>query len=129
VLLKVGGTGKKEDHDKFEALGGEFRKIAQEYGPVIVVAQADPMATNMKYIPQDYIYKSKTAIQGEADALIMLGKVDDDPDNIRYIHVAKNKMPPSDCTDDSLKHIRTPVLFEMETSRFKTQSCTIHSRK
>ena len=90
VLLKVGGTGKKEDHDKFEALGGEFRKIAQEYGPVIVVAQADPMATNMKYIPQDYIYKSKTAIQGEADALIMLGKVDDDPDNeVEHDHSAE----------------------------------------
>jgi hypothetical protein len=128
VLIKVGGTGKKEDHDKFEALGQEFRKIAQEYGPVLVVAQASPEATNMKYIPQDHIYKSKTAIQGEADALIMLGKCEDDPENIRHIHVAKNKMPPADCTKDELRHIRSQVLFDMETSRFKSQSFTIHSR-
>ena len=128
VLLKVGGTSAKEDHDKFQALGEECRRIAQLYGPVLAVVQADPSAEGMRFIPQDRIYKSKTALQGEADALIMIGKDEDVPDNLRYINVAKNKIPPAPCTDLANKHIKSECEFDISTGRFKTLNFTGHSR-
>ena len=128
VLLKVGGTGQKEDHDKFQALGEECRRIAQSYGPVIAIVQADPTAEGMQYIPQDRIYKSKTALQGEADGLIMIGTDEDIQDDVRYIHVAKNKIPPAPCTDLRCKHIRSEVRFAMDTGRFTSKNFNNHSR-
>ena len=129
VLLKVGGTGQKEDHDKFQALGEECRRISQQYGPVLAIVQADPTAEGMQYIPQDRIYKSKTALQGEADALIMIGTDEEIQDDVRYIHVAKNKIPPAPCTDIRCKHIRSEVRFAMDTGRFTSKNFTTHSRK
>jgi len=129
VLLKVGGTGKQEDHDKFQELGEECRRIAQQYGPVIAIVQADPSAEGMQYIPQDRIYKSKTALQGEADALIMIGTDAEIVDDTRYIHVAKNKLPPADCADIKCKHIRSEVAFDMGTGRFNSKNFKGHSRK
>ena len=120
VLLKVGGTGQEADHDKFQALGEECRRIAQAHGPVLAIVQADPSAEGMQYIPQDRIYKSKTALQGEADALIMIGTDEDIEDDIRYIHVAKNKIPPAPCTDMKCKHLKSRVDFDMNTGRFMT---------
>ena len=128
VLLKVGGTDKKEDHDKLQALGEELRRIAQKYGPVLAIVQADPTAEGQRYIPQDRIYKSKTALQGEADVLIMIGKDDDVPDNLRYIHVAKNKIPPHVCTDLSSKHIKSEVEFDISTGRFTSLNWQRNSR-
>jgi len=129
VLLKVGGTGAKEDHDKFQALGEECRRISQEFGPVIAIVQADPSAEGMRFIPQDRIYKSKTALQGEADALIMIGKDHDVPDTSRFISVAKNKIPPAPCTDISVKHIKSEVEFEMGTGRYSSLNYKGNSRK
>ena len=129
VLLKVGGTGQDADHDKLQALGEECRRIAQEYGPVIAVVQADPSAEGMQYIPQDRIYKSKTALQGEADALVMIGTDELIEDDVRYIHVAKNKLPPAPCTDVKCKHIKSRVDFNPETGRFTSASFPTHSRK
>ena len=122
VLLKIGGTGKQEDHDKFQELGEECRRIAQSYGPVVAIVQADPSAEGMQFIPQDRIYKSKTALQGEADALIMIGTDEDIEDDIRYIHVAKNKLPPAACSDTKCKHIKSQVAFSMDTGRFTSKN-------
>jgi replicative DNA helicase len=128
VLLKVGGTSAKEDHDKFQALGEECRRISQAYGPVIAIVQADPSAEGMRYIPQDRIYKSKTALQGEADVLIMIGMDDDGPVDSRYIHVAKNKIPPAPCCDLALKHIKGEVKFDLGTGRFESLNFKGNSR-
>jgi len=122
VLLKIGGTGAEADHDKFQALGEECRRISQRYGPVIAIVQADPSAEGMQYIPQDRIYKSKTALQGEADGLIMIGTDEEIKDTVRYIHVAKNKLPPSACSMTDKKHIRSQVQFDMDTGRFTTMN-------
>lgn len=128
VLLKVGGTQQKEDHDKFQALGEECRRISQQHGPVVAVVQADPSAEGVRYIPQDRIYKSKTALQGEADALVMIGKDHDLPDNCRFINVAKNKIPPAPCTDISVKHIKSEVNFDMGTGRYTSVNYKGNSR-
>ena len=128
VLLKVGGTSAKEDHDKFQALGEECRRIAQQHGPVLAVVQADPSAEGMRYIPQDRIYKSKTALQGEADALIMIGQDHGEPESTRFISVAKNKIPPAPCTDVRFKHLKSEVQFDIGSGRFTSKNFTGHSR-
>ncbi len=128
VLLKVGGTGQKEDHDKFQALGEECRRIAQLYGPVLALVQADPSAEGVRYIPQDRIYKSKTALQGEADVQIMIGRDPDVSDNLRYIHVAKNKLPPSSCVELSCKRLKSEVEFNVGTGRYSSLNYRGHSR-
>ncbi len=128
VLLKVGGTGKQEDHDKFQELGEECRRISQQYGPVLAIVQADPSAEGVKYIPQDRIYKSKTALQGEADALIMIGTDEEIEDDVRYIHVAKNKIPPAACSDMKCKHIKSEVEFDMDSGRFTSKNWKGNSR-
>lgn len=129
VILKVGGTGKSEDHDKLQALGEEFRVLASEWAPVIGIVQADPMATGEKFPSQDRIYKSKTALQGEADGLIMIGTDEEIDDERRYIYVAKNKLPPSPSTVTKLKHIKSEVGFDMGTGRFLTKNFPKHSRE
>lgn len=128
VLLKVGGTSAKEDHDKFQALGEEMRRIAAEHGPILAIVQADPSAEGMRYIPQDRIYKSKTALQGEADVLIMIGASDDAPPSARFIHVAKNKLPPAECCDLIHKHIKSEVRFDIGTGRFESVNFSKNSR-
>lgn len=128
VLLKVGGTGKSEDHDKFQELGERFRVLAGQYAPIIGIVQADPSAEGERFIPQDRIYKSKTALQGEADVLVMIGTDEEIVDHRRYIHVAKNKIPPSDCTDTRNKHIKSEVRFDIDTGRFESVNFKKHSR-
>lgn len=128
VLLKVGGTNKSEDHDKFQELGEECRRIAQLYGPVIAIVQADPSAEGMQFIPQDRIYKSKTALQGEADALLMIGTDDPIVDHRRYIHVAKNKLPPAPCTVSKEKHLKFECKFNIDTGRFTSVNHSTNSK-
>ena len=130
VLLKIGGTGAEADHDKFQALGEECRRISQAYGPVIAIAQADPSAEGLQYIPQDRIYKSKTALQGEADGMIMIGTGDETvaADDVRFLYVAKNKIPPHKCSDITKKHIKCQVKFDMGTGRFTSTNHTTNSR-
>lgn len=122
--IKIPGMTSEPDHDKLQELGERFRQLAHKHAPIIAVVQADPSATNQRYIPQDFIYKSKTALQGEADALIMIGKIDEDPEHIRYFHVAKNKMSPHPCTDSTLKHLKSEVHFDPDTGRFTSVNWT-----
>lgn len=131
VLLKVesvSNTSSAEDHDRLQQLGTAFRSIALSEGPVLAIVQADPSAQNVAYIPQDRIYKSKTAIQGEADALIMIGVEEQSTEDQRYIHVAKNKMPPHPCTVAGYKHLKSEVRFNPETGRFTSLNFKANSR-
>lgn len=120
VLLKVGVPGKMEDHDKLQYVGEELRRLS-EHCPVMGITQADPSAEGVRHIHQDRIYKSKTALQGEADILLMIGMDYDEPPDTRFFHVAKNKIPPAACCDLSLKHIMSEVKFHQDTGRFESK--------
>ena len=127
VLLKVGVPGRMEDHDKLQYVGEELRRLT-EYCPIIGITQADPSAEGVRYIHQDRIYKSKTALQGEADVLLMIGMDYDEPPDTRFIHVAKNKIPPAPCTDPSVSHIMSEVQFEGQLGRFNSKLFKGNSR-
>jgi replicative DNA helicase len=128
VLLKVGVPGRMEDHDKLQYVGEELRSLASDYCPVIGITQADPSAEGVRYIHQDRIYKSKTALQGEADVLLMIGMDYDEPPDTRFIHVAKNKIPPAPCTDPSVSHIMSEIKFDGQLGRFSSKLFKGNSR-
>lgn len=123
VLLKVGVPGRMEDHDKLQYVGEELRRLS-EHCPVMGITQADPTAEGVRYIHQDRIYKSKTALQGEADVLLMIGMDYDEPPDSRFLHVAKNKIPPAKCCDLSMKHMMHEVHFDQATGRFTSKMFT-----
>jgi hypothetical protein len=122
VLEKLDGVSRKlEDHQRLERLGQWCRRTALEYGPVLAVVQADVSADNVEYPEGSMLYKTKTGLQAEADLLIMLGMSHTLPEDIRGVHVAKNKLPGSATTNPKFRHIRTQVLFDIETGRFTSK--------
>jgi hypothetical protein len=92
TLLKIGNQYKAEDHDRLEVLGRWCRKLSSEYGPVMVIHQADLTAEGIKRLNQSQLYKSKTALQGECDIQLMIGASHDVLEyNLRWINVVKRK--------------------------------------
>lgn len=67
------------------------RDVAKEWGAVLAVHQADGTAEGQQWIDMSQLHMSKTGIQGEADAIITIGRTPDKP-TTRYIHIPKNKM-------------------------------------
>jgi replicative DNA helicase len=99
-LYKVKGF-KMNGDDKLGRLQDTFefgRELAKTYCPVIAIHQARGDANNERYIEMHQLAGSQQAIQGEADAIIMLGRDQETP-NARYIYTPKNKLPtPGDQT-------------------------------
>jgi len=87
---------------------------------VIAIMQADGSAENQRYLNMAQLYGSKTAVQGEADVLLLIGcETGNDVD--RYISIAKNKLPGDDKTDPKLKHGHFEVEFKPQTGRYKSK--------
>lgn len=91
------------------------REVAKSYGPVIAVHQADGSAEGIKWIDMSKLYGSKTGVQGEADAIIMIGRLPD-TGNTRYLFVPKNKLKGG---DPALRNIRAEILIEPDVARFR----------
>ena len=108
-LYKVQGTlgGKNEvEAERFRKLCEWARDIAKHTAPVIASNQLDGSAEGQRYPPMSTLYGSKTGAQGEADAILFIGKTPVDGDK-RFIYTPKNKLTGS--TDffevELLKHI------------------------
>lgn len=67
------------------------RELSKKYAPVIAVAQADGTAQGQRWIEMSQLYGSKTVIQGEADAIVTIGR-DPATGDTRYLYVPKNKL-------------------------------------
>lgn len=101
-LWKIRGISKSSND--FMQLGHQFayaRGIAKEHAPVIAVHQADGEAYETKYLGMERLYGSRVAVQGEADAIVMIGRKTDGSQlpNVRHFNVAKNKLRGEDPTD------------------------------
>jgi hypothetical protein len=119
VLEKLSGMSKNiEDYQKLERLGAWCRRVSLEHGPVVAIVQADASAEGVEYPDQSMLYKTKTGLQAEADLLIMIGRSNADPEDVRGINVAKNKLPGTLSTEPRYRHIKTKVNFDIETGRF-----------
>lgn len=118
VMDKVTGFDKMEqDVARQRELAKWARGIASKYAPTVVVYQADGSAEGHKWLNQSQVYGSKTGVQGEADALLMIG-ADPNEEDKRYVSVAKNKLPGGKRSMAKLRHGKFEVAFDQATGRY-----------
>ena len=91
------------------------RELSKNVAPVVAVHQADGTAAETKWIDMAQLYGSKTGIQGEADAIITMGRMAAEG-NKRYLYVPKNKMIGN---DPALRNGRFEIEIEPDLARFK----------
>lgn len=97
-----------------------FRELAKTYCPVIGICQADGTGEGVKWLTMGHVANAKTAKQAEADWILGIGKQNADGyDNIRYLHLSKNKLLGDSDTDPNLRHGKTECLIEAKTARYK----------
>lgn len=90
-LWKIKAHESENEVTRLTMLFNWGREIAKAYAPVITVHQADGTAEGQKWIDMSQLYMSKTGIQGEADAIITIGRTPETGDS-RFLYVPKNKM-------------------------------------
>lgn len=121
-LWKVKGLGKEQtDVGTQTAIANWARELCKEYAPVVGVYQAGEAAEGRKYFGYECIYASKTAVAGEADLIICMGRTYDDSElNTRYFHFPKNKMAGGgQYFDERAKSMKHESTFNPETGVFK----------
>lgn len=122
-LWKVYGFERKSSNDvtRISNLFNWARGISKDYAPVITVHQLDGSAEGVKWVDQSHFHMSKTGIQGEADAIITIGRTGDDKEsNMRFIYVPKNKLPGGPKSDPSRRNGKFIVEMDAEYARFKS---------
>ena len=92
------------------------REMAKKIAPVITVHQADGSAEGQKWIDMGQLYGSKTGVQGEADAIITIGRLPEEGDK-RYLYIPKNKL---DGNNQALRNGRFEIEILPEIGRFKS---------
>jgi energy-coupling factor transporter ATP-binding protein EcfA2 len=116
-LRKVKGFNDIKGIARTETLFNWARELCKEYAPLITVTQLDGEAENIAYPSMARVYESKTAIQGEMDAIVTIGRVDGSvPANARYLGVVKNHMPRPN--DPKLRNGKHEVLLLADIGRF-----------
>lgn len=116
-LWKLEGYEKEStsEVDRFARIAKHLRSLAKETGPVITTSQLDGTADGNKWPEMGSLYNSKTAIQGEADAIIMIGIDLETSPVARYIRAPKNKLPFGDPKQRNSGHI---VTIDAEHARY-----------
>jgi hypothetical protein len=96
------------------------RELAKEYCPVIAVCQADGSGEGVRWLTMSNVANAKTAKQAEADWILGIGKVNDPGyDNLRFLHLSKNKLMGDADTIPDQRHGRREVLIEPGIARYK----------
>ena len=116
-LRKVHGFEREAGNEttRQELIFNWARDLAKAYAPVLTVHQADGSAENVEWIDMSQLHMSKTGIQGEADAIITIGRTREKPAS-RFIYIPKNKMQGD---DPSLRNGMFEVTLNGECARFK----------
>lgn len=110
-LWKVHGFEKTSSNDtaRLQRIFSWAREIAKMHAPVITVHQLKTEAEGVKWLTPNQLYLSGTAIQGEVDTLILMGRTYDPsvPETERYITIGKNKGAYGPMVDTSLREGKT----------------------
>jgi len=114
-LWKVKGFNDENEVTRLTMLFNWGREIAKAYAPVITVHQADGTAEGAQWIDMSQLYMSKTGIQGEADAIITIGR-QPDKGNARFMYIPKNKMTGN---VPSLRNGKFEIEIVPDIARFK----------
>lgn len=94
------------------------RELSKKHAPVIAVHQADGSAEGMRWIDMSRLYGSKTGIQGEADAIITVGR-DPATGDSRYLYVPKNKLKGN---NPAMRNGKYELIIQPSIGRFKESS-------
>lgn len=96
------------------------RELAKEYCPVVGICQADGTGEGVRWLTMNHVANAKTAKQAEADWILGIGKVNDPGfDNLRFLHLSKNKLMGDHDTIPDQRHGRREVLIEPLIARYK----------
>lgn len=125
-LWKVKGFETKSTNDvgNITNLFSRAREWAKSVAPVITVNQCDGSAEGQKWINMSQFYMAKTAIQGEADVILMLGRTNDPTEqSMRFLNIPKNK---SMTVNPALKNQQWELEIYRDLAKFESLS-TIHT--
>lgn len=120
-LDKVEGWGKEERDDlRLGKLYKWARNVSKKYGPVIALSQVDGTGEGEKWIQMNQLRGSKTDKQGEADAIVTVGRVNDPHlEYQRFIHVPKNKLFGGPYSQEGLRHGYFEVSIKPSIGRYE----------
>jgi len=114
--------GFQEDRQDLE-LGAIYiwaRELAKEYCPVIGVCQAGATGEGKKYMTMDDVVNAKTSKQAEADWILAIGKEHSaGMDDVRGLHLCKNKLQGDEDTIPELRHGKLDVLILPQVARYR----------
>lgn len=114
--------GFTEDRQDLE-LGAIYiwaRELAKEYCPVIGICQAGASGEGKKYLTMDDVVNAKTSKQAEADWILGIGKEHGaGMEDVRGLHLSKNKLQGDLDTIPELRHGRMDVMIEPMLARYK----------
>jgi hypothetical protein len=119
-LDKVHGYENERDDLRIGRLYEWARDLAKTYCPVISVGQADASGHNSMWIDEAQMANSKTGKPSELDFIIGIGRIDKDGyENMRYIHISKNKLRGDKNTIEGLRHGKFEVLLKSSLSLYE----------
>lgn len=125
MLSKISGFGSsrvQNDVDIYSNQGMWMRELANSYNCAAMTAwQAGGQAHGKAWLETDDMYMSKTGLPAEADLILGIGKVIDTsvPENHRYLHLSKNKLPGSSTTEEALRHgYFDGIYLDTQTGRY-----------
>jgi replicative DNA helicase len=119
-LDKIVGFENDREDLKLGAIYQWARELAKKYCPVIAVCQADGSGEGVRWLTMSNVANAKTAKQAEADWILGIGKVNDAGyDNIRYLHLSKNKLMGDADSDPEQRHGRREVIIEPLIGRYR----------
>ena len=94
------------------------REMAKKHAPVITVHQVKTEGEGQTWLTPDQLYLSGTAIQGEVDTLLMMGRsYSPDKATERYVSIGKNKGAYGSMVDSSLREAQ--FVWEIDAERAK----------
>lgn len=96
------------------------RELAKQYCPVIGVCQADGTGEGQRWLTMSNVADAKTSKQAEADWILGIGRVNDvGYDNLRFLHLSKNKLVGDTDTIPDQRHGKREVLIDASIARYK----------
>lgn len=105
------------DAERLSKLASFARALSKDF-PVMSTIWADGSAEGVQYIQQGQLYGSKTGIQGEADAILTVGRLHNDTiPNARYLYAPKNKLSGG---DPSCRNAKWEVVIHPEIGRYSS---------
>lgn len=121
VLDKLWGFPKLEGVERSSQLAIWARELADRYGIVFAMYQADASAEGQRNLDQSQLYGSKTKVQGEGDVIIMVGKEHNPGQGeVRWLNLCKNKMPFGPRVQPNLSHAQFEVKIDGARGRYLT---------